>query len=113
MSTPTTTTDTTAIIRGHDEGEATWFLNTLTTKVLGVAETGSAYGITEQWVTAASNPPLHRHAGEDEAFYVLEGEVEVEVDGQVSDRHAPAPSPSCPAVPSTPTGSCPPPPVCW
>lgn len=80
MSTSTTTT----IIRGHDEGEATWFLNTLTTKVLGVAETGGAYGITEQVVTAASNPPLHRHGGEDEAFYVLEGEVEVEVDGEVA-----------------------------
>jgi len=79
-----TTSTTTTIIRGHDEGEATWFLNTLTTKVLGVAETGRAYGITEQWVTAASNPPLHRHEGEDEAFYVLDGEVEVEVDGKVS-----------------------------
>lgn len=79
-----TTSTTTTIVRGRDEGDATWFLNTLTTKVVGVAETGSAYGITEQWVTAASNPPLHRHGGEDEAFYVLEGEVEVEVDGAVS-----------------------------
>jgi quercetin dioxygenase-like cupin family protein len=80
----TTTTSATAVVRGPAEGEATWFLNGLTTKVVGVAETGGAYGITEHLVTAASNPPLHRHLDEDEAFYVLEGTIEVEVDGVVA-----------------------------
>jgi quercetin dioxygenase-like cupin family protein len=77
-------TTTTTIVRGRDEGEATWFLNSLTTKVAATAETGGAYGITEQLVTAAANPPMHRHPGEDEAFYVLEGTVEVEVDSRVA-----------------------------
>jgi quercetin dioxygenase-like cupin family protein len=75
---------TTTIVRGRDEGEATWFLNSLTTKVAATAETGGAYGITEQLVTAAANPPMHRHPDEDEAFYVLDGTVEVEGDGQVA-----------------------------
>ena len=48
-----------------------------------MAETGGAYSLTEHLVTAASNPPMHVQIDEDEAFYVLDGEVEFEVDGQV------------------------------
>src|SRR4029078_624011 len=33
---------------------------------------------------AASNPPMHVQTDEDEAFYILEGEIEFEVDGQVA-----------------------------
>jgi quercetin dioxygenase-like cupin family protein len=78
------TATTTTIVRGRDEGEATWFLNSLTTRVAGTAETGGAYAITEQLVTAAANPPLHVQPAEDEAFYVLEGTIEFEVDGHVA-----------------------------
>jgi len=35
-------------------------------------------------MTAASNPPPHIHNDEEEAFYVLEGEMEVEVGGEVA-----------------------------
>ena len=48
-----------------------------------MAETGGAYSLTEHLVTAASNPPMHVQVDEDEAFYILDGEVEFEVDGQV------------------------------
>ena len=48
-----------------------------------MAETGGAYSLTEHLVTAASNPPMHVQIDEDEAFYILDGEVEFEVDGQV------------------------------
>ena len=77
------TTTTTTIIRGSDEGEATWFFNALMTTKASAAETGGAYSLTEHLVTAASNPPMHVQVEEDEAFYVLEGEVEFEVDGAV------------------------------
>ncbi len=41
-------------------------------------QTGGAYGLVETIVTASSaGPPPHVHGGEDEAFYVLEGEVTV------------------------------------
>ena len=75
---------TTTLIRGRDEGDATWFFNALMTTVASTAETGGAYSLTEHLVTAASNPPLHVQVGEDEAFYVLDGEIELEVDGQVA-----------------------------
>ena len=48
-----------------------------------MAETGGAYSLTEHLVTAASNPPMHVQVDEDEAFYMLDGEVEFEVDGDV------------------------------
>ena len=48
-----------------------------------MAETGGAYSLTDHLVTAASNPPMHVQVDEDEAFYVLDGEVAFEVDGQV------------------------------
>jgi quercetin dioxygenase-like cupin family protein len=33
------------------------------------------YGLVESWIPAGSSPPLHVHRLEDEAFYVLEGQV--------------------------------------
>jgi quercetin dioxygenase-like cupin family protein len=74
---------TTTMIRGRDEGQATWFFNALMTTVASTAETGGAYSLTEHLVTAASNPPMHVQVAEDEAFYILDGEVEFEVDGEL------------------------------
>jgi quercetin dioxygenase-like cupin family protein len=74
-------TATTTLIRNRDEGDPTWFFNGLVTTVARTAETGGAYSLTEHLVTAASNPPMHVQADEDEAFYILDGEVEFEVDG--------------------------------
>src|SRR3954471_24841671 len=74
--------NTTTMIRGRDEGDATWFFNALMTTVASTAETGGAYSLTEHLVTAASNPPMHVQLDEDEAFYILDGEVEFVVDGE-------------------------------
>jgi len=52
----------------------------VTTKATS-AETGGAYALAEHHVTPAANPPLHVHHDEDEGFYVLEGELEVECGG--------------------------------
>jgi mannose-6-phosphate isomerase-like protein (cupin superfamily) len=71
------------LIRGRDEGEATYFFNALMETKASMAETAGAYSLTEHLVTAASNPPMHVQVDEDEAFYVLDGEVEFEVDGKV------------------------------
>jgi len=80
----TTTTDTSAsMFRTRDEADATYFFNALMTTVASTAETGGAYNLTEHLVTAASNPPMHVQADEDEAFYIIDGVVEFEVDGQV------------------------------
>ena len=79
MSTQTTT----SLVRQADEGEITNFFNALMTTKASMAETGGAYSLTEHLLTAASNPPMHVQVDEDEAFYVLDGEVEFEVDGRV------------------------------
>jgi uncharacterized cupin superfamily protein len=78
-----TTQTTTSLIRRADEGDATYFFNALMTTKASMAETGGAYSLTEHLATAASNPPLHVQVDEDEAFYVLDGEVEFEVDGEI------------------------------
>jgi mannose-6-phosphate isomerase-like protein (cupin superfamily) len=75
---------TQTFVRGRDEGEPTWFFNALMTTVASTAETAGAYSLTEHLVTAASNPPMHVQVDEDEAFYIIDGEVEFEVDGQVA-----------------------------
>ena len=75
---------TTTLIRGRDEGEPTWFFNALMTTVASTRETGGAYSLTDHLVTAASNPPMHVQVDEDEAFYILDGDVEFEVDGHVA-----------------------------
>src|SRR6188474_1016751 len=75
---------TTTLIRSRDDAEPTWFFNALMTTVASTAETGGSYSLTEHLVTAASNPPMHVQVDEDEAFYILDGDVEFEVDGQVA-----------------------------
>src|SRR5262252_7995174 len=62
-----------ALARG--EGESVWFLRNRTTVKIGGEETGGAYGLVESHVPAGWSPPLHVHHHEDEAFYVLEGEL--------------------------------------
>jgi quercetin dioxygenase-like cupin family protein len=74
---------TKTLIRSRDEGQATWFFNGLVHTVVSTEETARAYSLTEHLVTAASNPPMHVQVDEDEAFYVIDGEVEFEVDGEV------------------------------
>lgn len=64
---------------GADEGEALWMLNTLMTVKAGADDTGGRFSLLEQVVTPAGNPPLHVHGNEDEAFYVLDGELELVV----------------------------------
>ena len=60
------------------EGKAVSVLgDRYTYKAVG-EQTGGAYGLVETTVPAASSgPPPHVHRGEDEAFYVLEGELTV------------------------------------
>ena len=69
------------VVRHRDDGDATWFLNSLVTTKATTRETGGGFGLTEQLVTAACDPPVHVHHDEEESFYVLDGELEVVVDG--------------------------------
>jgi quercetin dioxygenase-like cupin family protein len=72
------------IIRHRDEGRATWFLNALMTTKAETAETGGAYCLMEHLLTADANPPVHLQTDEEEAFYLLDGEIEFTVDGEAA-----------------------------
>ncbi len=45
-------------------------------------QTGGQYTLVEALVPPDSGPPLHTHTREDEAFYVLEGELTVTIAGR-------------------------------
>ena len=45
-------------------------------------DTDGIAAIFQQNVPPMSGPPLHRHSREDEWFYVLDGEITLQIDGQ-------------------------------
>jgi mannose-6-phosphate isomerase-like protein (cupin superfamily) len=59
-----------------DEGQAFWFLNTLTINKVGAAETEGRLSIVDHRVPPGFAPPPHIHQASDETFLVLDGEVE-------------------------------------
>ena len=72
-----------AVVHHRDDGPPIWSVNALMTLKASNADTGGAYCVMEQVLTPAGNPPMHLHTDEDEAFYVIEGQIELEVGGQV------------------------------
>jgi quercetin dioxygenase-like cupin family protein len=64
------------------EGQALWHLAGAMHVKATAASTGGVLGAFEQTLPAGPGAPLHVHDGEDEAWYVLDGEVAVVVDGR-------------------------------
>jgi mannose-6-phosphate isomerase-like protein (cupin superfamily) len=58
------------------EGESVWLVGDLIEVRLSAEDTGGAYSMIEETTPPGGGPPPHLHANEDEAFCVLEGEVE-------------------------------------
>ena len=71
------------IIRGEGEGERLWFYGggVFTVKATA-AETGGSLFMFEDTMAQGKTTPLHLHPEEEEAIYVLEGELLVHVDGK-------------------------------
>ena len=65
-----------AITRGPGEGKGVWVPGHQVLCKANGDETGGAYSLLEALMTG-EGPPQHIHKAEDEAFYVLEGEVTV------------------------------------
>src|ERR1051325_7853836 len=65
-----------------------------TLNVLGVthvykamaSDTGGAFSLWEDIVPQGAGAPPHVHQHEDEAFYVLSGEIQVELEGEPAPR---------------------------
>jgi quercetin dioxygenase-like cupin family protein len=60
---------------GPDEGDAVWFLDTLMTVKVDAASTSGAYMLVECLLAPGFGPPPHIHHADDEAFYIIEGEL--------------------------------------
>ena len=57
------------------EGDARWVTGSLDTIKATAAQTGGAFGLIESTEKRGDAPPLHVHENEDEAYYVIEGEL--------------------------------------
>jgi len=58
-------------------GARLWFLNTLATVRVGHDEGQDGISVIERLAPHADSPPMHVQHGEDEAFYILEGELRI------------------------------------
>ena len=56
-----------------------WVVDELMTFKASAEHTGGAYSLTDSVVHSGGGPPPHVHHREHEAFWVLEGELEVQV----------------------------------
>jgi len=75
METPT---DLVKFVR-PGEGKRLWVTDELVTFVASADDTGGTYSLTDSTVPPQGGPPPHVHHREDEAFWILEGELEVTV----------------------------------
>ena len=72
MSTDTTVTP---YMLEPGEGQAVWFLGTLMNVKVDATRTDGAYTVVECLLAPGFGPPPHIHSRDDEAFYILEGEL--------------------------------------
>lgn len=71
------------IIRQAGEGDRLWFAGGgIFTMKASAADTGGALFLFEDEMVRGKTTPLHFHPNEDEAFWILDGEVLLHVDGE-------------------------------
>jgi len=64
-----------AYVLAATEGEALWFADSLVTYKVTGSETGGGLTVAEVRAPRGAGSPRHRHHNEDEAWYVMEGEL--------------------------------------
>jgi quercetin dioxygenase-like cupin family protein len=64
------------------EGRAYWVVGDRYTILAAGEDTGGAYALIHAEVQPGGGPPPHLHRREDEAFYVLEGDLAFQADGR-------------------------------
>lgn len=67
--------DRSPVVFAKGGGEALWCVGALSTVKAEGAQTGGAYALVEDHAPRGAGTPMHRHVDDDEAFYVLEGEL--------------------------------------
>lgn len=69
-------------------GGSFWTMGMLVSWLAEGKDTGGSFSLAEGLVPRAAEPPPHTHTREDEAFYILEGEMSVRVGGQTIEARA-------------------------
>ena len=64
------------------QGRSVWVVGDLYTFLATGEDTNGAYTLIHALVPPGGGPPPHIHRREHEAFYILEGEVSLTVDGR-------------------------------
>src|SRR5215217_7012851 len=72
----------------RDEGEARWWFGALAEIKATAADTGGQMTLVEVTEHPGAEAPLHVHHRDDEAFWILEGEVTIEVGDQTIEASA-------------------------
>ncbi len=67
-------------VLGVGEGDERWFLGSHTALKVTGAQTAGGLAIVEGWGPRGHGSPLHIHHREDEIFYVIEGELRLDVE---------------------------------
>lgn len=70
---------TAVVVRGPDQGQATWAMGSLFERLVSGEETEGTFDLSLVTQPPGIAPPLHVHAHEAEAFYVLEGTMVYQV----------------------------------
>src|SRR4051812_41941294 len=69
-------------VLGAGEGRSVWVVGDRYTVKAAGEDTGGAFALVEALVPPGGGPPPHVHGREDEAFYVLEGDLLFHADGR-------------------------------
>ena len=77
-----TSSPLTAFKRAPSLGLSQWENGNLTTNLAEKKDTNGAFLLMEATLAPGTEPPPHVHTREDELFYVLEGELVFELDGE-------------------------------
>ena len=78
-----------ATVRESGEGERRWFCGGgLMTWKVTAEETGGVFLMFEDQLDVGKVTPLHQHPDADETFYLLEGEILLDIDGEQRKLHA-------------------------
>jgi quercetin dioxygenase-like cupin family protein len=78
-----------ATVRESDEGEKRWFCGGgLMTWKVTAEETGGVFLMFEDQLDVGKVTPLHQHPDADETFYLLEGEILLDINGEQRMLHA-------------------------
>ena len=64
------------------DGDAYWSLGSLTVLKATGENTDGSFSLVEERMPPGQSPPLHVHQTDDEMFYILDGTVTFEIDGE-------------------------------